>query len=170
MEILKELWDLYDKNRIIIGEHTRGLPIPNNVYHLVIHAWIRNNDGKYLMSKRSSTRSNCPSMWECVGGSVLKGESSIDGALREIKEEVGLSLSNNDGILLFSKIREYVNEVRFGDILDVYLFHYDGKVLLENATTNEVDEVLWLSKEEILSLYKEKKLVNTLDYFFEIFN
>lgn len=34
-----------------------------------------------------------PLMWECVGGSVLRGESSVDGAVREVKEEVGIDLS-----------------------------------------------------------------------------
>lgn len=31
-------------------------------------------------------------MWECVGGSVIKGEDSLQGALREAKEEVGVDL------------------------------------------------------------------------------
>ena len=31
-------------------------------------------------------------MWECVGGSVVKGEDSLLGAIREAKEEVGVDL------------------------------------------------------------------------------
>ena len=33
-------------------------------------------------------------MWKCVGGSVVKGEDSLLGAIREAKEEVGIDLSN----------------------------------------------------------------------------
>ncbi len=55
------------------------------------------------------------------------GESSIDGALREVKEEVGLDLQPEAGKLLFTKIRgtdvqEYLNAKEFNDIMDVWLF------------------------------------------------
>ena len=58
-------------------------------YHLVVHVWIRNSKGEYLISQRSANRPTYPLMWECVGGSVVKGEDSLQGAIREAKEEVG---------------------------------------------------------------------------------
>jgi 8-oxo-dGTP pyrophosphatase MutT (NUDIX family) len=36
-------------------------------------------------------------MWECVGGSVVKGEESLQGAIREVKEEVGVDLELSNG-------------------------------------------------------------------------
>ena len=36
-------------------------------------------------------------MWECVGGSVVKGEDSLQGAVRETKEEVGIDLNPESG-------------------------------------------------------------------------
>ena len=79
-----EKWDLYTKYREKSGkEQIRGEKIPNGFYHLVVHVWIRNCKGEYLISQRSVSRPTFPLMWECVGGSVLMGESSIDGALRE---------------------------------------------------------------------------------------
>ncbi len=90
-----EKWDLYTKYREKSGkEQIRGEKIPNGFYHLVVHVWIRNCKGEYLISQRSVSRPTFPLMWECVGGSVLMGESSIDGALREVKEEVGLWIYN----------------------------------------------------------------------------
>ena len=92
-----EKWDLYTKYREKTGkEHIRGQMIPEGFYHLVVHVWIRNHRGEYLISQRSASRPTFPLMWECVGGSVLKGESSIDGALREVKEEVGLDLEQKE--------------------------------------------------------------------------
>lgn len=163
-----ELWDLYNEKRELSGLlHIRGEEIPKGFYHLVVHIWIRNNKGEYLISQRSADRPTFPLMWECVGGSVVKGESSSDGAIRETKEEVGLSLSPKDGKLMFSSIRKTVNGVKFNDILDVWLFEYDGPVILEQATTNEVAQVVWMSKEEIKKLFNEGKLVHTLEYFFD---
>ena len=163
-----EIWDLYDVNRTVIGEHIRGNELPANAYHLVVHVWIKNSQGKYLISQRAKNRPTFPLMWECVGGSVLKGESSMQGALRETQEEVGVTLSAQNGKLLFSKIRGSVNGKRFNDILDVWLFTYDGEVSLENAATNEVEQTIWLDRNEIMKLSQENKLVDTLDYFFEM--
>lgn len=162
-----EIWDLYDVNRIAIGEHIRGNELPANAYHLVVHVWIKNSHGKYLISQRAKSRPTCPLMWECVGGSVLKGESSMQGALRETQEEVGITLSAQNGKLLFSKIRGIVNGKRFNDILDVWLFTYDGNVSLKNATTDEVEQTVWLDRNDIMRLKQENKLVDTLDYFFD---
>lgn len=165
-----EKWDLYTKYREKTGkECIRGEKIPDELYHLTVHVWIRNSKGEYLISQRSASRPAFPLMWECVGGSVLKGESSIEGALREVKEEVGLDLQKNAGKLLFSKIRgsdvEYECK-EYNDIMDVWLFHYDGELQLEAATTDEVSACKWMTVSEIRKLYEEKKLVQTMDYFF----
>ena len=157
-----EIWDLYDRNRTIIGEHIRGEALPADSYHLVVHIWIKNSQGKYLMSQRAKNRPTFPLMWECVGGSVLKGESSLQGALRETHEEVGVTLPAQTGKLLFSTIRK-----QFNDMVDVWLFPYDGNVSLKNATTDEVEQTVWLDRNDIMRLKQENKLVNTLDYFFD---
>ena len=81
-----EIWDLYNIDRKVIGEHVRGNEMPEDAYHLVVHIWIKNSEGKYLMTQRSSKKAKCPLKWECVGGAVLKGESSIHAAIREVKE------------------------------------------------------------------------------------
>lgn len=165
-----EKWDLYTKYREKTGkEHIRGEEIPEGFYHLVVHVWIRNSKGEYLISQRAASRPTYPLMWECVGGSVIKGETSIEGAIREVKEEVGLDLEQKDGRLLFTKIRgsNYKYErKKYDDIMDVWLFEYDGELQLEAATTDEVADCKWMTVPEIRKMYEEKKLVQTLDYFF----
>ncbi len=156
-----ELWDLYTKDRRLAGhDHIRGKTIPEGYYHLVVHVWIRNNKGEYLISQRSANRPTYPLMWECVGGSVLKGEDSLTGALRETKEEVGVDLSPEAGRLLFSEVREH-----FRDIKDVWIFEYNGTVSLENATTDEAAQVKWMSISQIENFLKKGKMVESLGYF-----
>lgn len=162
-----ELWDLYNEHRELTGrDHIRGEEVPQGFYHLVVHIWIRNSKGKYLISQRSADRPAYPLMWECVGGSVTKGEDSLTGALRETKEEVGLTLSPEDGKLVYSVVGRVVNGVKFTDIVDVWLFEYDGPVLLDQASTKEVAQTAWMTKEQIRALYDTGKLVHTLGYFF----
>lgn len=162
-----ELWDLYNERRELTGrDHVRGEEIPQGYYHLVVHVWIRNSKGQYLISQRSADRPTCPLLWECVGGSVVKGEDSLTGALRETQEEVGIVLSPEDGKRVYSVVRRMVEGVKFSDILDVWLFEYDGTVSLEQATTKEVAQTAWMTKEQIKELYDTGRLVHTLSYFF----
>ena len=164
-----ELWDLYNERRELTGrDHVRGEEIPDGLYHLVVHVWIRNSRGEYLISQRSSDRPAFPLMWECVGGSVLKGEDSLCGALRETREEVGIDLSPEAGRQVRSVVGRVVNGVKFSDILDIWLFSYDGPVSLERATTKEVAQTRWMTKAEIRTLFDAGKLVHTLDYFFSM--
>lgn len=164
-----EIWDLYNEKRELTGrDHIRGEKIPDGYYHMVVHVWIRNSKGEYLISQRSADRPDFPLMWECVGGSVIKGEDSLTGALRETKEEVGLTLSHQKGKTVFSVVGRVVNGVKFADILDVWLFEYDGPVSLEQATTQEVAQVDWMTKDKVKELMDEGRFVPTLGYFFDM--
>ena len=163
-----ETWDLYTEDRLLTGKiHTRGDALPDDLYHLVIHAWIRNRNGEYLISQRSASRPTFPLMWECVGGSILAGESSLEGALREIREEVGLSLPPDSGICVDSVCRKIIDGKKFNDILDIWLFRYDGDITLENATTDEVAQAKWMTPAQIRQLLDSGELVETLSYFFK---
>lgn len=162
-----EVWDLYNENREFLGkDHIRGEQLPIDGFHLVVHVWIRNSKGKYLISQRSANRPTYPLMWECVGGSVVKGEDSLLGAIREVKEEVGVDLLPENGQLLFTKTRKIIEGKVFNDILDVWLFEYDGEVDLGNSTTDEVAQVAWVDRGRIKELFDANMFVDTLEYFF----
>ena len=165
-----EIWDLYDRERNVIGEHIRGNEMPEGGYHLVVHIWIKNPDGKYLMTQRSKTKKTCPLKWECVGGSVLQGETSIHAAFREVKEEVGIDLDPEKGGLIFTQVRDTVDGRRINDINDIYLYTYDGEVDLAAATTDEVNRAVWMDRDGILDLFSRGEMVSVikdLTYFIE---
>ena len=164
-----EIWDLYDKNKTLIGKtHTRGDELPDGCYHLVVHVWIKNSLNQYLITQRAANRKTYPLMFENVGGSVLAGESSIQGAVREVKEEVGLDFEGGTGKLVFSMVRDEVSGKKFNDIADVWFFDYNGDVDLSCATTDEVCDWMWLDIDGIKKLYDEGKLVPTLEYIFDL--
>ena len=163
-----ETWDLYDEHRQLTGRtHIRGDKIPEGCYHLVVHVWIKNGKGQYLISQRSASRPTFPLMWETVGGSVTAGEDSLTGAIRETKEEVGIDLLPGSGRLLFTKVRSIINGQQYSDIMDVWLFQYDGNLSLADATTDEVSQSRWMYPDEIRALLVSGKLVENLAYFFE---
>lgn len=162
-----EIWDLYNENRELLRkDHIRGEQLPIDGYHLVVHVWIRNSKGEYLISQRSANRPTNPLMWECVDGSVVKGEDSLQGVLREVKEEVGIDLLPEKGQVVLSDIKKIEFGKVVNKIVDVWLFDYDGEVDLGNATTDEVAQVAWMNQEQIKELFEHNMFVETLEYFF----
>ena len=162
-----EIWDLYDENRELLGkDHVRGEQLPIDGYHLVVHVWIRNSKGEYLIAQRTANRPTFPLVWECVDGSVIKGEDSLQGALREVKEEVGVDLLPEKGQVILSDIKKIEFGKVVNKIVDVWLFEYDGEVDLSNATTDEVAQVAWMGRSQIKELFDANMFVDTLEYFF----
>ena len=53
---------------------------------------IFNEDGKVLVLRRGETAPKYPGFWDLPGGHVQEGENVKEGAKREVKEEVGLSV------------------------------------------------------------------------------
>ena len=112
-----EMWDLYNDKREKTGKALpRCVPIPKGLYHLTVSAWIVNSQGQYLLSRRHPQKTY-PLCWECTGGSVLAGEDSLSGAVREVKEELGIILNPFKAEMIYYTKREDIQE-----FYDVWLF------------------------------------------------
>lgn len=145
-----EIWDVYDKNRNKTGRfHRRGDPLKDGDYHLVVHIWTRNSRGEYLITKRAAHK-GFPNMWECTGGSALAGDDSLTAALREVKEETGLSLDAAKGECIYSYMRS-------DGFVDVWLFQQDFD--LSDVVLNEDETVdkMFATSEKIRELIDEGK-------------
>ncbi|MDE5589344.1 MAG: NUDIX hydrolase [Acetatifactor sp.] len=87
-----ELWDAYHEDGTLAGcDLIRGEKIPNGFKHMVAEVFVMHRDGSILLMQRDFSKPNYPGFWESgAGGSVLKGESALDGARRELLEETGI--------------------------------------------------------------------------------
>ena len=104
---MAEFWDIYDGNKKKTGRTAeRGVyEFKDGEYHLVVQAIILNTKNEVLISKRAPFK-KFGGMWECNGGSALKGETSLEGILREVKEELGIKFSKTEAIFLKEVKRE----------------------------------------------------------------
>lgn len=126
-----ELWDVYDENRNLTGRlQRRGDALESGDYHLVVYIWVMDHKGNFLVTKRSPNK-GFPLLWETTGGSALAGDDSLTAALREVKEETGLTLHPESGRCILTE----KGESFFGDY---WLFQQDfdlADVVLQEGET-----------------------------------
>lgn len=148
---MSEIWDLIDINKNKTGiTHERNScePIPKDMYHLAVEIWTMNKSGEILLTQRHPEK-NYGLMWEATGGSVLSGESSIEGAVRELYEETGITVEENELVYLGHIVGNTY-------IMDEYMHIIEGDDIELNLQPEEVVDAMWVTKEE---LEKKKDLI-----------
>lgn len=104
---MTELWDLYNDKREPLGKTCRrGSKIEPGEYHLVTEVWVSDGKGKVLLTQRHPDKTH-PGQWEGTAGAVVAGEDSRTGALRELREEIGLIAAPHELKPLSSAVYEW---------------------------------------------------------------
>ena len=138
-----ELWDIYTKDRVKTGRlHRRGERMQDGEYHMVIHVCIFNSRNELLIQQRQPFKKGWSNMWDItVGGSALQGESSSQAAEREVFEEIGLKLLEQEVDLEGLRLQE-----------------------------EEVLAVSWASKEVVMQMQEQGTMIPYwfLDRLFEV--
>lgn len=160
---MPEYMDLYNSNYEKIGKlHQRGTQPENGTYYLVVNVWIMNSANEILLAQRHHNRKFWGGLWECAAsGAVLAGESSLQGALRETKEEIGIELVSEEALLLETLFREY-------DIRDTYLFKKDINICDLTLQSKEVIAAKWVTRQEYESMGNQGLLAPPVQNFYEL--
>lgn len=148
-----EYWDAYDnkgnKHDVTL---TRGEKIPDGYYHLVTQILVRHTDNSFLLMKRDLEKTKYPGYYEAsAGGSVLKGETSLIGAKRELQEETGI----NETIQF-----DYIDQKIFGHSIFIsYLAVVD--IDKDNITFQEGETIdyTWISTDDFIAYCKSEYAV-----------
>ena len=155
---MRELWDVYDARGNIIpgrtsvrGRHDLG---PGE-YHLVVYVWIINDKNEIIISRRQKGRT-FEGSWECTGGCAIKGDTSKSAALREVNEELGLSLDPEKGELYKRYLRNFPVGARA--ICDVWVFRQNFTNEQFKLQIEEVSEAKIITVSEMRKLMKEEQL------------
>ncbi len=133
--------------------HAEGL------WHRTIHVWAFDSKHNILFQLRSRVKENNPGLLDTsCAGHITAGDSSINAAVRELSEELGVKKSPRDLEYLFETTYEGV--LNGGSYLDNE--YYDVyKITLSDAEKEslvpqpgEVDGFVWMTREEFFAKHK----------------
>lgn len=147
-----EYLDIYNEKKEKLNKKIkRGDKLLDNEHILVAVIFIENSEGKYLIQKTSKEKGE---KYATTGGHVLSGETPKTAIIRETKEELGLDVSNENII--------YICDLLFGiPFGEIYYLKKDLDIAKLKLQQEEVEQVEYLTKTEILKLIETEKMVKS---------
>lgn len=149
-----EKFRVYDDNRVPLNKFCEWGEERNfGENRIASHLCIFSSSGKLLISQRQSTMKSCPNMWDfSSGGGAIDNETSNMSVQRELKEELGIDYD-------FSKERARFTFNTNKEFDDYFIIELDVDIDNLKLQTEEVQNVKWASKSEILFLLKNNMFV-----------
>lgn len=146
-----EYWDIYDKDGNFTGRKKgKYEKWSKDEYHLATEVWVINSKKQILIQKRSDKCEILPGMWALTTGRVVSGETTRQGCIRELREELGINASEDECKLVKSYLKN-----RLGMIWDIYFIRKD--IELNNITLqkDEVSRAKFVDTDEFRQMLKE---------------
>lgn len=152
---MEEKFDVLNEFGEFTGEvATREECHKKGLWHRAVYAFIIDKNSNILLQKRSAKKKLWPNMWDVtVGGHVDTGEFGRQSLIREVKEELGIDITDDDIKYLVGSSSINIK----GDIInkhynECYLITKDIDTSKIKLQEEEVSEVKYFSKEEVLSM------------------
>jgi ADP-ribose pyrophosphatase YjhB (NUDIX family) len=109
---------------------------------------VTNDRGQLLMIRRTDN-----DMWAVPGGAQEVGETPLEAARREVREETRITCEITGLVGIFSSPRNVVEFTSDGEVRQEFSILLAGRsVGGEVATSSESREVAWWNREELLNL------------------
>ena len=156
-----EYVDIYDRNKNKTGKtkvRHEG-PLSSDEYVIGVQLVIINSNNEILITKRSDNKRVLPGKWECNGGGIIAGESSLEGLRREIREELGIEL-DSDKIKFFKTV---IKDDKH-NIKDIYLYRDEVDIDSLAIPTEEVSMAKYVSINEYMDMFNVGDIVYNVDF------
>lgn len=156
-----EIVDKLNKRKEPLNKTTERYERIDGEYCQYVHVCIMNDKNEFLIQKRSLYKKIYPNKWSQTGGAVDSGETSLQGALREVKEELGIDLNkeNMEFMLSFKRYHSFV---------DVWLARQNVNLNDVKMQKEEVSEVKWVSKEELKNMIENDELSGSVNLYYKM--
>ena len=173
---MDELIDILDSEGNYTGESClKSVAHQHGYFHATVHIWLYTKNEKILLQKRSPNKKVFPNLWDIsVAGHVGSGEEILDAAVREVYEEIGLSLQKEDLTKIGTRIHQvsHPNGIQDNEFHHVYIAEL--KVPIDQLSVQE-EEVAGLQLFDLSVLSNTKNLENVLlprfhDYYCNVYD
>ena len=154
---MEEMFDIVDEDGNITGEIiSRSTAHQYGIRHRTAHCWLvrkRNNHIEILVQKRSENKDSYPGCYDISSaGHIPAGVDYRDSAVREIKEELGIDIKQEELIYCGKRRYEYTeifNGHPFHDheVTNVYMVYVEDPVF--TIQEEELSEVRWFEFNEL---------------------
>lgn len=149
-----ELVDLYDENRVPLGKTAEryGKKSPGEL-RIVVHVCLFDSRGRMLIQRRTESKRIWPGLWDVtVGGGVDAGETTRQGAEREVREELGYALD-------LSGLRPSVTVNFEGGFDDFFIAVRDLDLHTLSLQAEEVSAIRWVTLEELHAMVDDGSFI-----------
>ncbi|KGL63065.1 NUDIX hydrolase [Polaribacter sp. Hel1_85] len=116
----------------------------NGWFHATVHIWLFTSDEKILLQKRALSKKVFPGLWDIsVAGHIGAGETVLSSAKREVFEEIGLQLEEEELIKIGTRIHQVSHKNGIQDNEHHHVFIAELKTPLSELTIQkeEVDDI-----------------------------
>ena len=149
-----ELWDILDERGRRTGERlVRGERLLPGQYHLVVHIWVIDSQGRLLIQQRSPALRLMPGRWAATGGSAVSGEDGETAARRELQEELGLVTAPGELELITHMRRRHT-------FTDMWLLRRDVKPEEIVLQKEEVHTTKWVTCDGLRRMIEQGRFHN----------
>lgn len=129
--------------------HSKGL------YHNTAHIWLYTKAGEILLSQRAASKTICPLLWDVsVAGHIDAGESLLTAAIREVQEEIGLKIQEQDleKIGVFECFQTYDNGIIDNEFHNTFISELKVDLSQLKLQTDEVEAIKLVTLKEFKNL------------------
>lgn len=129
--------------------HQKGL------LHNTAHIWLYTDKNEILLAQRSKNKIICPLLWDVsVAGHIDTGETAKQGAIREIYEEIGLSLGELDLKLIgvFKCFQSYSNGITDNEFHNTFIAKLNVPLAKLTPQESEVEALKLVSFDEFQNI------------------
>lgn len=132
-------------------------------YHNTAHIWLYTDDGHILLAQRSASKTICPLLWDVsVAGHVDAGETIETAAIREIQEEIDLTISESDlqKIGVFPCFQTYENGIVDNEFHHTYIAKLTVSIEILKPQLGEVETLDLVTIDKFKALLENSENTN----------
>ena len=150
-----ERFDILNAQGLPIGQTAvKGTVLRDGQYYMGVHVYIYDCNDRFIIQQRTLNKAFLLGGWDICMGHMVAGETSLQCMIREVREEIALTISSQD----VQAVRRVMFDAQYHHMVDVFFVctEFDMKRLV-------------LQKEEVMdvktaTLAEMTDMVRCMDY------